>query len=452
MPSTSGSLVPPTCGRSGCSQNRVQATGGMPHARSVSVTDGTRLTTRGAATTNRQPYSASISSAYLAWMPRRFSFEVGVSSSESGSHSAWRIFTFFTRSALLNPAIASATPLVDLGDHVGVLGQLGERVELDAVVLGPHRCDLGVEHHERRHERLLVADGARLADERDHLQLGLEVGRADVLPAGGDDELLLAVDDPQVALVVEHADVAGVQGAVRIEGLGGLLRVVEVAEEHVAAPDAHLAVVGEEAVGAREGHADGARLHPRGLPRHGTGALGHAVDLRQRHADGAVPADELGGDRRGAGDGVLHGVEADQRPNAGEGGLVEELVGGVVLGGGGAEGAPLRDRDGGRDRLVELGLLLRVGAEGGLHAGVDLLPHPRHAEHDLRAHVARVGGDLARVRAVGDLVAAHHRQVVRGHALGDVGHRQVRHGPEPDRLHVEHAQVALGRPHHVAVA
>ena len=86
------------------------------------------------------------------------------------------------------------------------------------------------------------------------------------LPAGGDDELLLAVDDPQVALVVELADVAGVQRAVRVERLGRLLGVVEVAEEDVAAPDAHLAVVGEEAVGAREGHADGAGLHPRAAP------------------------------------------------------------------------------------------------------------------------------------------------------------------------------------------
>ena len=49
MASTSGSLVPPTCGRSGCSQKRVQATGVTPQASSVSVTDGTRLTTRAGA-------------------------------------------------------------------------------------------------------------------------------------------------------------------------------------------------------------------------------------------------------------------------------------------------------------------------------------------------------------------------------------------------------------------
>ena len=56
----------------------------------------------------------------------------------------------------------------------------------------------------------------------------LEVGRADVLAARRDDQLLLAVDDPQVAVVVEHTDVARVQPAVD-EGLGRLLRVLVVA-------------------------------------------------------------------------------------------------------------------------------------------------------------------------------------------------------------------------------
>ena len=57
MAETSGSLVPPTWWRWGCSQNRVHATGSTPHASSVSVTDGTRLTTRGVTTplTGRPP-------------------------------------------------------------------------------------------------------------------------------------------------------------------------------------------------------------------------------------------------------------------------------------------------------------------------------------------------------------------------------------------------------------
>src|SRR3712207_7083128 len=44
---------------------------------------------------------------------------------------------------------------------------------------------------------------------------------------------LLAVDDLEVALLVDHADVAGVQPPVD-EGVGRLLRVVEVAGEDVA--------------------------------------------------------------------------------------------------------------------------------------------------------------------------------------------------------------------------
>ena len=46
MAATSGFLVPPTWGRSGCSQKRVQATTSAPSASNVSVADGTRLTTR----------------------------------------------------------------------------------------------------------------------------------------------------------------------------------------------------------------------------------------------------------------------------------------------------------------------------------------------------------------------------------------------------------------------
>src|SRR5580704_4774577 len=47
MAATSGSLVPPTALSSGCSQNLVTPTGRMDQASKVSVTEGTRLTTRG---------------------------------------------------------------------------------------------------------------------------------------------------------------------------------------------------------------------------------------------------------------------------------------------------------------------------------------------------------------------------------------------------------------------
>ena len=48
---TSGFLVPPTVGMPSNSQNRVQATGTIPSATSVSLADGTSETTRGVALT-----------------------------------------------------------------------------------------------------------------------------------------------------------------------------------------------------------------------------------------------------------------------------------------------------------------------------------------------------------------------------------------------------------------
>ena len=51
MAATSGFLVPPTWSSAGCSQNRVTAIGMTPQLSSVSVTDGTKLTTRTAAAT-----------------------------------------------------------------------------------------------------------------------------------------------------------------------------------------------------------------------------------------------------------------------------------------------------------------------------------------------------------------------------------------------------------------
>ena len=46
------------------------------------------------------------------------------------------------------------------------------------------------------------------------LEIVLEVGRRDVLAAGGDDDVLLAAGDEQVAVFIEASDVAGVQPAI----------------------------------------------------------------------------------------------------------------------------------------------------------------------------------------------------------------------------------------------
>ena len=70
-----------------------------------------------------------------------------------------------------------------------------------------------------------------------------------------------------------------------------------------------------------------------------------------------------------------------------------------------------------------------VGAERSHDAGVHLLPHARHAEHDVGPHLTHVRGEQARVGTARDLVAQERLLVVAGHALGDVRHRQVRDEP-----------------------
>ncbi len=86
---------------------------------------------------------------------------------------------------------------------------------------------------------------ARLADQRaPALDRRLDVRRGHVLARGVDDQLLLAVDDLHEAVVVDLGDVAGVQPAVGVERLGGLLRLVAVAEHHELAADEQLAVLG----------------------------------------------------------------------------------------------------------------------------------------------------------------------------------------------------------------
>src|SRR3546814_9729893 len=81
---------------------------------------------------------------------------------------------------------------------------------------------------DQRHEVLaLVADHHRLLDEGRHLELVLDLRRADVLAARGDDDVLLAVGDLEEAVGIELADVAGVEPALGVHRLGRRLRVLE---------------------------------------------------------------------------------------------------------------------------------------------------------------------------------------------------------------------------------
>ena len=303
-------------------------------------------------------------------MPRRLSLDVGVSSSESGSHSSPEHLD------LLDPL-----GVVELGHDLGRGPRRSRRstsgCSASSASDSRTRCPCCAAHTgatsgssttsaETNGRWSPMARG--LADERDHLERRLEVGGADVLAAGGDDQLLLAVDDAEVAVVVDLADVAGVQPAVGVEGLGGLLGIVEVALEHVAAPADDLAVVGELHLAPGDGRADRAGLDLVRRPRSSGPAFSrHAVDLRQRHADGAEPAEQVGGDRGGAGDGELAAASSPRSSRTAgtpprRGTPRWRSSSSVAV----PQSMRLDDGAGGLDGLVELLLLLRVGGERGL--------------------------------------------------------------------------------------
>ena len=65
--------------------------------------------------------------------------------------------------------------------HVPLLGELGHRLVVD--------------HDQAGEELALVADHHRVGDVGRELELVLDLGRGDVLAAGGDDDVLHAVGD-----------------------------------------------------------------------------------------------------------------------------------------------------------------------------------------------------------------------------------------------------------------
>ena len=90
-------------------------------------------------------------------------------------------------------------------------------------------------------------------DVADHRVLALErlldVGRRQVLAAGGDDQVLLAVLDVEVAVAVDLADVAGVQPAVDDRRRRRLLvAVVALEDPRRAQEDLTVGILGEKDV------------------------------------------------------------------------------------------------------------------------------------------------------------------------------------------------------------
>ena len=218
MASTSGSLVPPTWGRSGCSQNRVHATGVTSQASSVSVTDGTRLTTRGAAARRFARSAAHIRSrscCFLAANSASVSRPCRRSSSSSriwaGIEPSSSSSAVARRHRLADPVVLAVLVGLDLPVDLVLHGR---RVAHVRERLAPHlarRLDDQVAraHHALEHR---LAEEHRVDPvERDlDAVLGQHAVPVDQ-PVGGDDEVGgdpagVAQAEPDEAAEDEHAD------------------------------------------------------------------------------------------------------------------------------------------------------------------------------------------------------------------------------------------------------
>src|SRR6478736_5784105 len=145
-------------------------------------------------------------------------------------------------------------------------GIIGER---DVVVLREFLDILLVDHHEAGEVWPLVADHYGIRDIGREFQLVLDLGWRDVLAAGGDDDVLHPVGDPDEAFSIDRTDVAGMQPAFRVDGLGGLFRLVEITHEHIVALDQDLALRRNRDLAPGRGLADRSKLDAIGRQRSG---------------------------------------------------------------------------------------------------------------------------------------------------------------------------------------
>ena len=178
--------------------------------------------------------------------------------------------------------------LLDESAHRGAGRRLRHAHRLKAVGLQPGVEHSLVERHDRGNERASVSKHHGLGDDGALLDgLFQWLGRH-VLATGGDDDVLFATGDRDVSVVVDRRKVSGAQPAI-VEGLGGALGIVLVAEERHAALDLKLVVVSESCADAGAGAANGADL-VEGLrvDDAGRGRLGHAIALNERDVIQAI--------------------------------------------------------------------------------------------------------------------------------------------------------------------
>src|SRR5262245_34888555 len=109
---------------------------------------------------------------------------------------------------------------------------------------GPGGDEVGVGNQQRHQVRPLVAMDHGLNDLRLEAQKALDPRRRDVVAAGEDDDVLLAVGDAQEVVGVEGADIAGMQPAVAND-CRRRLRIAPITGSHRLAAHQDLAVTGD---------------------------------------------------------------------------------------------------------------------------------------------------------------------------------------------------------------
>src|ERR1019366_10283710 len=135
------------------------------------------------------------------------------------------------------------------------------RVGLDPQALDELYALVAVERHDRDQVRTAVAEHDRLGDVAALAQLALDVYRRDVLAARGDDQVRLAAGDLQEPVVGDRAEIAGLKPPVGRDRLRGRRLVLEVALEHVRAPEQDLSLFADRHLGARQRLANGSEAN-----------------------------------------------------------------------------------------------------------------------------------------------------------------------------------------------
>ncbi len=126
------------------------------------------------------------------------------------------------------------------------------------------------------------------------LEEGFDVLRGDVLPARGDDDVLLAVRDPDETLRVDLGDVPRVEPAVGVDRRGGRLGVPVITPEESLAAEEELISLAQLRLDAVDEPADGAELEViRPVDRNRGDGLGEAVALQDEQSRGVEEFEEL---------------------------------------------------------------------------------------------------------------------------------------------------------------